>query len=235
MALEVRDACTFYGKSQVLRNVTLAVPPGEITCLLGRNGVGKSTTLKSVMGLVRPRSGSIRFKDRELVGLPPHVIARLGLGYVPEERRIFRSLTVTENLLIGVKPGARRSGGRWSVDDVFAYFPQLERRASSKGRFLSGGEQQLLAIGRALLGDPDVLLLDEPTEGLAPLIVEALEGVIRDISSRGIGVLLVESKLPVALRLATKVYVMSKGEIVYEGRAPDLQRASDVRQRYLEV
>ncbi len=231
--LEVRNLATSYGKTQVLYGVSLAAATGEVTCLLGRNGFGKSTTLKSIMGLVAPQSGSVRWRGRDLTGLLPYQVARAGIGYVPQDRRIFPTLTVRENLLMGVKPGSRE--GKWSIEQVLGYFPPLARRVSFKGRFLSGGEQQMLAIARALMGDPQVLLLDEPTEGLAPLIVDALEGVIREITGRGLAVLFVESKLSVALRLAVRVSVIWKGRIVYDGSPTELEQNREVRQRYLEV
>ncbi|MBI4587690.1 MAG: ABC transporter ATP-binding protein [Candidatus Rokubacteria bacterium] len=235
MTLEVQDLVTYYGKTQILHNVSLAADAGQVTCLLGRNGFGKSTTLKSIMGLVSTQAGGIRLKGRDVRGLPPYLIARAGIGYVPQDRRIFPTLTVRENLMMGMKPGSRPSEGRWSIEDVLAYFPPLERRLTSKGRVLSGGEQQMLSVARALMGSPEVLLLDEPTEGLAPRIVEALEGVIREITGHGVAVLFVESKLSVALRLARRVYVIWKGQIVYEGSPGDLERDRNIRQQYLEV
>lgn len=233
--LEVRGLATFYGKTQVLWDVSLSAAAGEVTCLLGRNGFGKSTTLKSIMGLVPPRRGEIRFEGRRLAGAPPHVIARAGIGYVPQERRVFPTLTVRENLLMGVQPGRRSEAGRWSISDVLAYFPPLAPRLESQGRFLSGGEQQMLSIGRALMGSPDVLLLDEPTEGLAPVIVESLRGVVRDITAQGLAVLFAESKLAVALHFAARVFVIWKGQIVYEGASAELARDEAARRRYLEV
>jgi len=233
--LEVKELCTFYGKTQILQGVSLTVPAGQVTCVLGRNGFGKSTTLKSIMGLIRPRAGSIRFDGQELLGLLPHQIARAGIGYVPQERRIFPTLTVRQNLLMGLKPGARPEDGRWSVDRLLEEFPHLKQRQTSKGRVLSGGEQQMLTVARTLMGNPKVLLLDEPTEGLAPVIVELLERMIRRVTALGIGVLLVESKLAVALRLAERVYVIWKGQIVYEGGIADLREDTEIRRRYLEV
>jgi len=233
VALEIRDLQASYGQSQVLHGTSLACRQGEITCLLGRNGVGKSTTLKSIMGLIRPGGGSIRYRGRDIAGLPAHRVARLGLGYVPEERLIFPTLTVTENLLLGCRPGTARGG--WSVKDVLERFPGLARRKDSKGRFLSGGEQQMLAIGRAMVANPGVMLIDDPSEGLAPVIVEVVEQVIREIAGRGVAVLLVESKLPVVERLATRVNVMSKGEVVYEGTVAELKENHAVRKQYLEV
>ena len=196
--LQTEGLQTFYGKSQVLHGVSLDVPAGEITCLLGRNGVGKSTTLKTIAGVVPPRSGSVRFATRDIARMAPYRVARLGLGYVPEERRVFPTLTVRENLLMGERKRKVSSRSGWSIADILKLFPSLQRRQESKGAELSGGEQQMLAIGRALVGNPQVLLIDEPTEGLAPLIVGVVEDVLRDIAARGVGVLLVESKLAVA-------------------------------------
>lgn len=233
--LEVRNLHTNYGESQVLHGVSLLARKGEVTCLLGRNGVGKTTTLKSIIGLVPPRAGSVRYKDSEVAGWPAYRIARMGVGYVPEERRIFPTLSVRENLLMGVKPASDPGERTWSIDDALEYFPGLQRRVDSKGRFLSGGEQQMLALGRALVGNPGILLVDEPTEGLAPVIVEVVERVIHEVAARGIGVLLVESKLAVAERLATHVYVISKGQIVFEGSAAELKQKEEIRKQYLEV
>lgn len=233
--LEVRNLHTNYGESQVLHGVSLLARKGEVTCLLGRNGVGKTTTLKSIIGLVPPRAGSVRYKDSEVAGWPAYRIARMGVGYVPEERRIFPTLSVRENLLMGVKPASDPGERAWSIDDALEYFPGLQRRVDSKGRFLSGGEQQMLALGRALVGNPGILLVDEPTEGLAPVIVEVVERVIHEVAARGIGVLLVESKLAVAERLATHVYVISKGQIVFEGSAAELKQKEEIRKQYLEV
>ena len=235
MRMEIDGLQCFYGKSQVLHGVTLDVPAGEITCLLGRNGVGKSTTLKSIMGLVTPRAGSIRIGDAQFAGLLPHEIARRGIGYVPEERRIFPTLTVLENLHMGERPSSRSPKVVWTIAEILAKFPSLEKRIRSKGAHLSGGEQQMLSIGRALVANPDVILIDEPTEGLAPVIVEVVEQVVREIAARGVAVLLVESKLAIAERLATRVFVMSKGEIVFSGSAAELAADASVRKQHLEV
>lgn len=235
MAMDIQSLQSFYGKSQVLHGVSLDVPAGEITCLLGRNGVGKSTTLKSIMGIVKPRAGSIHLRDTDIARLAPHQIARMGVAYVPEERRIFPTLTVQENLEMGQRRSQRVPKVVWTIPQIVEYFPSLQRRIGSKGAFLSGGEQQMLAIGRALVGNPDVLLVDEPTEGLAPVIVEVVEQVIREVAARGVAVLLVESKLAVAERLATRVFVMSKGEIVFAGSAAELAANAAVRKQHLEV
>jgi branched-chain amino acid transport system ATP-binding protein len=235
MLLEIKDLHAFYEESHVLRGISLDVDHGEIVSLLGRNGVGKSTTLKSIIGLLAPRSGQVLFKDRNLSGLAPHTIANLGVGYVPEDRRIFPRLTVRENLLMGIKPGQKETANGWSVDKIYNYFPPLKARDGQKGAFLSGGEQQMLTIGRALMGEPEVLLLDEPTEGLAPIIVETLEQVITDVHNHGVAILLVEQNMRVVLRLAKRIYVISKGKIVFQGSGEDLKQAREIREKYLEV
>jgi branched-chain amino acid transport system ATP-binding protein len=233
--LEVEGLHAHYGKSHILHGVALAVERGEVVCLLGRNGVGKSTTLKTIMGLVRPSAGAVRFKGVPVHGLAPHRAARLGLGYVPEERRIFPTITVRENLLMGVKVGARANGGGWTLDRVYEFFPRLRERERQRAGTLSGGEQQMLTIGRTLLGNPELLLVDEPTEGLAPLIVEQVERVLGEIHRAGTPILLVEQSMETALAIAHRVYVMSKGQIVFSGAVPDLVANDDVRKRYLEV
>ena len=235
MLLELKALNTYYEQSHILQGISLDVDQGEIVCLLGRNGVGKSTTLKSIIGLVEPRSGEVVFKGRDIAGMPPYTIAKLGVGYVPEERRIFPTLTVRENLLMGIKPGQKGNGEGWTVDKVYKYFPALHSRDKQKGGHLSGGEQQMLTIARTLMGNPEVLLIDEPTEGLAPLIVETVEQVIMDIHRQGIPVLLVEQNMRVALRLAGRIYVISKGKIVFQGTCQELEEADEIREKYLEV
>lgn len=235
MLLEIKDLHAFYEESHVLRGISLDVDHGEIVSLLGRNGVGKSTTLKSIIGLLAPRSGEVLFKDRNIAGMAPHVIAKLGVGYVPEDRRIFPRLTVRENLLMGIKPGQKENANGWSVEKIYNYFPQLKARDKQRGANLSGGEQQMLTIGRALMGEPEVLLLDEPTEGLAPIIVDTLEQVITDVHNHGVAILLVEQNMRVVLRLSKKIYVISKGQIVFEGTGEALREANEVREKYLEV
>ena len=221
-----------YGKSHILHGVSLTVEPGEIVCLLGRNGVGKSTTLRAIMGLVRPSAGAVTFRGRSLVGLPPHRVARVGLGYVPEERRIFPTITVRDNLLMGVKRGA---GDGWTLERVYEFFPRLRERQRQRAGTLSGGEQQMLTIGRTLMGNPGLLLVDEPTEGLAPLIVEEVERILGEVHRGGTPILLVEQAMETALALAHRVYVMSKGAIVFSGTVQALQASADVRRQYLEV
>ena len=235
MLLDVKELNTFYDQSHILQGVSLGVDRGEIVCLLGRNGVGKSTTLKSIIGLVTPRSGEIIFKSQNVAGLPPYTIAKMGVGYVPEDRRIFPTLWVRENLIMGIKPGQKSNGDGWSIEKVYKYFPTLEKRNNQRGAHLSGGEQQMLTIARTLMGNPDVILVDEPTEGLAPLIVATVEQVIQDIHKHDIPVLLVEQNMRVALRLAGRIYVISKGRIVFHGTSQELKEAQEVREKYLEV
>lgn len=230
--LEVDDLHGYYGKSHVLHGVSFQVGEGEIVSLLGRNGVGRSTTVKAVMGQVTA-SGTIRFKDRELLGLKAHEIARRGLGYVPEDRAIFGNLTVRENLLLGMKH--RGGTGRWSMDDLFAQFPSLAKRANTAAGVLSGGEQQMLTLSRTLMGDPDLVMIDEPTEGLAPKIVEQVGAFLSEIKRRGVSVLLVEQKLDIALDISQRVYVMGQGRVVFEGTPRELRANDVVRREWLEV
>jgi branched-chain amino acid transport system ATP-binding protein len=230
--LEVRDLHAYYGKSHILQGVSLDVGDGEIVSLLGRNGVGRSTTIKAIMGEVPPQ-GSIRFKDIEIAGRKAHEIARMGLGYVPENRDIFPTLTVRQNLMLGQK--GRRDSGRWSMEDTFNLFPLLRDRADFEGGVLSGGEQQMLTICRTLMGDPDLIMIDEPTEGLAPQIVERVAELLGEIASRGVSILLVEQKLTIALRISRRVYVMGDGHVVFEGTPEELRIAEAVRKEWLEV
>jgi len=230
--LAVTDLHAFYGKSHILHGVSLQVAEGEIVSLLGRNGVGRSTTIKAIMGDIRAH-GSIRFRGDEISGLPPYAIARKGLGYVPENRDIFPSLTVRQNLLLGVKNPRRP--GRWSMDDMFALFPVLRERADTPGAVLSGGEQQMLTICRTLMGDPYLIMIDEPTEGLAPMLVRQVAVLLTEIAQRGVAILLVEQKLTIALTISQRVYVMGHGRVVFEGTPDDLRRQDGVRREWLEV
>ena len=230
--LEVRDLHAYYGKSHILQGVSFDVGEGEIVSLLGRNGVGRSTTIKAIMGDVPPQ-GSVRFRGEELAGLPPHLIARKGLGYVPENRDIFPGLTVRENLLLGMK--STKHKGRWSYEDVFELFPALGERADVAGGVLSGGEQQMLTICRTLMGDPELIMIDEPTEGLAPRLVELVGDLLERIAARGVSILLVEQKLTIALRISRRLYVMGHGRIVFEGTPEDLRANGAVRREWLEV
>lgn len=234
MFLEVEGIHTFLGKGHILDGVSLEIEKGEIVTLLGRNGVGKSTTLKSIIGLTSPQRGSIRLKGEEVVGLRSYEICRLGIGYVPEERRIFPRLTVRQNLLIGIKP-SQKVERPWTIEKVYSCFPQLEKRDRQKGGNLSGGEQQMLTMGRTLMGNPDLLLVDEPTEGLSPSLVEMVIQIIRQINGEGRSILLVEHAIDVALGLARRAYVMSKGKIVFEGTSQELYADAEARKKYLEV
>jgi branched-chain amino acid transport system ATP-binding protein len=228
---------TFYGKSHVLFNVSLEVRRGEIVALLGRNGVGKSTTLGTIMGLVPAHSGSIRFMEKEILDRKPHQNAMAGLGFVPEQRWIFPNLTVHQNLLMGIKPGFLRKApaGGWTIERAYDSFPQLAERRHQLGGILSGGEKQMLTIVRTLLGNPELILIDEPTEGLAPLIVEHVNALIADINGQGLTVLLVEQNLLTCLRLAHRIYILSKGAVKWTGTPKDLEECKDVRKQYLEV
>ena len=230
--LDVEDLHAYYGKSHILQGVSLHVREGEIISLLGRTGAGRSTTIRTIMGQVRP-VGAIRFRGKRIDGLKPHEIARRGLGYVPENREIFPGLTVRENLLLGMKSARQR--GRWSLDDMFALFPLLRERAEASGEVLSGGEQQMLTICRTLMGDPDLIMLDEPTEGLAPMLVELVRGLLERIAQRGIAILLIEQKLTIALEISHRLYVMGHGRIVFEGSPEALRTNNQVRQNWLEV
>lgn len=234
--LEVKDIHSYYGKSHILQGVSMTLNEGELVCLLGRNGVGKSTTLKSIMGLVRPSEGSIRFHGRELIGKRPYEIARIGLGYVPEDRRIFRSLTVHENLLMGVKDakgGVKNSA--WTVERVYEKFPKLKERRGNQGGHLSGGEQQMLTVARTLMGNPRLILVDEPTEGLAPLIVRDVLEMLADVRSSGVTVLMVEQNFKASIKVADRFYIMGKGQMVFEGNTEALLAAEEIRKNFLEV
>lgn len=229
--LRVRGLHAFYGKSHILHGVDLDVAEGEIVSLLGRNGVGRSTTLKAIMGDVDAR-GSVQFRDEEMIGLPPHRIAHKGLGYVPENRDIFPSLTVRENLILGQKS---TRAARWSMDDIFELFPRLRERANTAAGVLSGGEQQILTICRTLIGDPDLIMIDEPTEGLAPKMVALVSELLSRISARGVAILLVEQKLTIAFDISHRLYVMGHGEIVFNGTPQQLMSDTQLRREWLEV
>jgi len=235
--LEVKGIHSHYGKSHILHGVSLELKQGELVCLLGRNGVGKSTTLKSIMGIVRPTQGSILFDGQELAGRQPYQIARLGVGYVPEDRRIFRSLTVHENLLMGIQR-AKNSGSPekvWTIDKIYRIFPNLSERSGNKGSHLSGGEQQMLTVARTLMGNPKLILVDEPTEGLAPLIAKDVLEMLSAVRKSGVTVLMVEQNFKAAIKVADRFYIMAKGQMVFEGNTVALLAAEDVRKNYLEV
>ena len=230
--LEVTNLHAWYGKSHVLQGVSFHVGEGEIVSLLGRNGVGRSTTVKAIMGEVEPQ-GSILFKGEQIAGRKSYEIARHGLGYVPENREIFPTLTVRQNLMLGMK--STTPSGRWSIGEVFDMFPLLGDRAEVPGGALSGGEQQLLSMCRTLMGDPDMVLIDEPTEGLAPKIVEQVGSLLTEIAGRGVSILLVEQKLNIAMRISKRLYIMGHGQVVWEGTPDSLNEADDVRAEWLEV
>lgn len=230
--LEVADLNAWYGKSHILRGVNFHVKEGEIVSLLGRNGVGRSTTVKTIMGEVEP-SGSILFKGKQIAGKKSYEIAQLGIGCVPENRDIFPGLTVRQNLLLGMK--SRKGSSRWSMEEMFRMFPNLGERADVAGGVLSGGEQQMLCMCRTLMGDPELIMIDEPTEGLAPKVVEQVGQLLQEIASRGVSILLVEQKLTIAMRISHRLYVMGHGQIVYEGTPASLLQAEEVRREWLEV
>jgi branched-chain amino acid transport system ATP-binding protein len=229
--LEVRDIHTYYGDSYILQGLSLQVDAGKIVAVLGRNGVGKTTLIRSIMGFTSPRAGTILLDGKDLTGLSPDRVARLGVGLVPQGRRIFGSLTVKENLAVGERESS--SSQRWSLSDVFEVFPRLQERLQFSGKSLSGGEQQMLACSRALVGNPRVMLMDEPTEGLSPLFVRELGKLIQELRSRGTTVLLIEQNLGFALRLADYVYVMNKGRIVHESPPDELATNEEIKGRYL--
>ncbi|MBC7637200.1 MAG: ABC transporter ATP-binding protein [Acetobacteraceae bacterium] len=230
--LEVQDLHAYYGKSHILQGVDISIGEGEIVSLLGRNGVGRSTTCKAIMGLVAP-VGKVSFKNSSIAGLRPDQIAHAGIGYVPEDRQVFPGLTVRQNLELGLK----RAGvfGRWNFEDVYKLFPNLGERQDNPAGVLSGGEQQMLTMCRALMGDPDLVIIDEPTEGLAPKLVEQVGTLLDEIASRGVSILLVEQKLTIALKISKRLYVMGHGRIVFEGTPGGLMANDAIRKEWLEV
>jgi branched-chain amino acid transport system ATP-binding protein len=230
--LEVKDLNAYYGKSHILQGVNFRVGEGEIVSLLGRNGVGRSTTIKSIMGEVPPH-GSIMYRGEEIAGLKEHEIAHKGLGYVPENRDVFPGMTVRQNLILGIKDMKKQ--GRWVIDDMFKMFPNLGERADVDAGVLSGGEQQMLTMCRTLMGDPDLVMIDEPTEGLAPKIVTQVAELLTEIANRGVSILLVEQKLAIALKISHRLYVMGHGHMVYEGTPDDLKANEQIRKEWLEV
>jgi len=231
--LEIKDLNAFYGKSHVLHGVDLHVKDSEIVSLLGRNGVGRSTTVKAAMGQVNA-TGSVLFKGEQMIGLKAFQIAHKGLGYVPENRDIFPTLTVEQNLLLGEKSNTKAKP-RWEMEDMYQMFPRLRERRHTLAGVMSGGEQQMLTLCRTLMGDPDLIMIDEPTEGLAPKIVELVAEYLKELKNRGVSVLLVEQKLAIALQISQRVYVMGHGSIVFEGTPEDLLANEKIRQEWLEV
>ena len=230
MALEVEGVHTYYGESHVLQGVSLRVDPGEVLAILGRNGMGKTTLIRTIVGFTPPREGRVRYEGTEITRLPPFRMVALGMALVPQGRRVFPSLSVRENLDV-----ARRGEGRWGLESVYALFPRLRERAGNRANKLSGGEQQMLAIGRALMSNPDLLLMDEPTEGLAPLLVREVGRVITELKRSGLSILLVEQNLALALSVADRVHVLSRGQIVHTGTPAELMSNDDVKTRYLGV
>ena len=230
--LEVRNLHAYYGKSHILHGVHLDVREGEIVSLLGRNGVGRSTTIKAIMGMVQC-AGSVKFNGEQLLGAKTYAIAHKGLGYVPENRDIFPTLTVRQNLVLGQK--AAKASGRWQAEDMYELFPRLKERIDTQAGVLSGGEQQMLTLCRTLMGDPGLVMIDEPTEGLAPKIVEQVAGLFREIKRRGVSILLVEQKLAITLDISERLYVMGHGAIVFEGTPEDVRQNGAMRKEWLEV
>ncbi len=231
--LEVEGIHTFYGLSHILFGVSLKVNPKEIVCLLGRNGAGKTTTMKSIMGITPPKQGSIRFKGEEIIGMEPYLLNRKGIGYIPDDRRIFADLTVGENLEIAERKP--KEGEGWSREKIYELFPVLKNIDSRRGGCLSGGEQKMLAIARALMGNPEFLLLDEPFEGLAPVLVHALEDQIRKLREAGLTVLIAEQNVRSTLRLSDRGYIIDNGQIRYHGSIEELRENEEVRKKYLLV
>jgi branched-chain amino acid transport system ATP-binding protein len=231
--LELDGVHTYYGDAHILQGVSVRVEEGEVVTLIGRNGAGKTTTLKSIMGIARPARGRVLLRGEDVSRLPTHAIARRGIAWIPEERRILPNLTVVENLRLGILGGGQRQDG--AIEEVFAYFPRLRDRAEQRGRFLSGGEQQMLAIARALVAQPSLMLVDEPTEGLSPIIVQDLTRILASINHGGTTILLVEQTLEVALTLSNRLYVMDQGRIQFEGTPAALRADPTIQQRFLEI
>jgi branched-chain amino acid transport system ATP-binding protein len=232
--LDVQGLHAYYGKSHILQGVDVHVDEGEIVTLLGRNGVGRSTMAKTILGMVKA-AGSVRFRDQEILGLRTFEIAQLGIGYVPENRDIFPTLTVRQNLLLGEKRSRRQRKPRWTLAEMYGMFPRLKERENTAAGVLSGGEQQMLTLCRTLMGDPDLILIDEPTEGLAPKLVALVGGYLQALKERGVSVLLIEQKLAIALDISQRVYVMGHGNIVFEGTPAELKANAQVRKEWLEV
>ncbi len=229
--LELTNVHTYYGESHVLHGVSLKVSEGSAIALLGRNGMGKTTTIRSVAGFTPPREGVVRFKDRDITHMRPYQIAQMGIGLIPQGRHIFPSLSVKENLIMAAR--TRSKAHAWSLDQVYSHFPALKERAGLKGNLLSGGEQQMLAIGRAMMTNPDLLLMDEPSEGLAPMIVLGIGKIITQLKESGFSIFLVEQNYPLALKVADYAYIISKGAVVYQSRPEELAANEDIKVRFL--
>jgi branched-chain amino acid transport system ATP-binding protein len=235
MILEVHDINTFYGTSHILFDVSLQVKSGELVCLLGRNGAGKTTTMRSIMGLTPPKGGSVKFYGQEVVGKPPYWIAQKGIGFVPDNRLIFPDLTVRENLEIGIKNSEHFKGEPWTIDRMYDLFPKLKILEKSLGGYLSGGEQQMLTIGRTLMGNPELILLDEPVEGLAPLVVKDFADRLLKLKEIGVTILFAEQNVRFSLSIADRAYVIDRGRIKYEGSIEELSANEEVKQNYLMI
>jgi branched-chain amino acid transport system ATP-binding protein len=233
--LELKDVSTHYGTSHILFDVSLSVEAGEVVCLLGRNGAGKTTTIKTIMGLARASSGGIEFAGSSLVGLAPHEIARLGVGYVPDERLIFPDLTVRENLEIATKKGVDPGVEKWTVERIYEMFPALAPLNGNLGGYLSGGEQQMLTVGRTLMGNPSLLLLDEPVEGIAPIVVQELGRQIRKLRDMGLTILFSEQNLQFATKISDRAYIIEKGRIQFQGTIEELEKNSEIQEKYLMI
>lgn len=229
--LKLTDIHTYYGESHVLHGISMTVGQGSVVALLGRNGMGKTTTIRSIIGFTPPREGNIRFKDQDITNLKPYHIAKMGIGLVPQGRNIFPSLSVRENLTMAARQGS--TNGEWSLERVYRQFPILEKRSKLKGNLLSGGEQQMLAVGRALMTNPDLLLMDEPSEGLAPLVVRDIGFMIVRLKKKGLSILLVEQNLPMGLGVSDHVLIISKGRIVYESSPAELKKNEEIKVKYL--
>lgn len=229
--LSLHDIHTYYGKSYVLRGVSLSIKQGSVVALLGRNGMGKSTTIRSIIGFTPPRSGVVRFKDKDISHLKPYRIAKMGIGLIPQGRKIFPSLSVKENLTMAAR--TKKRSGEWTLDKVYSQFPILKERSNLKGNLLSGGEQQMLAIGRGLMTNPDMLLMDEPSEGLAPVVVREIGSIIAQLKNEGLSILLVEQNLPLALGVADHVFILCKGKIEYEATPVELESNEEIKIKYL--
>jgi len=231
--LKLIDVHTYYWESYILKGVSIEVQEGSVVTLLGRNGMGKTTTIRSILGLTPPRRGIVRFKGKETTRLPPHRIAQMGMGLVPQGRHIFPSLTVEENLTVSARNLGKPEA--WSLDKVYSFFPVLRARAKNRGNLLSGGEQQMLAIGRALMTNPDLLLMDEPSEGLAPVMILELSHIFAQLKESGLSILLVEQNVTMALAVANYAYILSRGEIVYESTSKELRDNDELKDKYLGV
>lgn len=232
--LRLIDVHSYYGDSHVLMGISMEVGKGSVVSLVGRNGMGKTTTIHSIIGFVTPQSGKVQFMGKDIAGRPPHVIARMGIGLVPQGRRIFPSLSVRENLTMAARDTGDKGGG-WTLERIYALFPILKNRARYRGTRLSGGEQQMLTIARAMMTNPDILLMDEPSEGLAPIVVQAIGRIIEQLKGEGFSILLVEQNIPLALRLSDDTYVISKGEIVYHSPPLELKENKEIMTRHLGV